>query len=137
MAGLRFNLTFRDNCLASGGKRGLRGPTIRSASLAYYQEIARSVGLDPYAMLERAAKPRSQNFSGSCSPSVCTPTPLCPRLEDDDRVVTISRIRAGEGFNDAAATADAETKERAHDDRRKETTLNCWRASKAVAFCAL
>jgi hypothetical protein len=35
------------------------GPTIRSASLAYYPEIARSVGLDPSKMLERVGLPRS------------------------------------------------------------------------------
>ena len=35
------------------------GPTIRSASLVDYVEVARSVGLDPYKMLERARLPRS------------------------------------------------------------------------------
>src|SRR5215469_9932810 len=34
-------------------------PTIRSASLVDYPEIARSVGLDPYAMLDRFRLPRS------------------------------------------------------------------------------
>ena len=35
------------------------GPTIRSASLVDYPEIARSVGLDPYKMLERVGLARS------------------------------------------------------------------------------
>jgi AraC-like DNA-binding protein len=35
------------------------GPTIRSASLVDYVEVARSVGLDPYKMLERFGLPRS------------------------------------------------------------------------------
>jgi AraC-like DNA-binding protein len=35
------------------------GPTIRSASLVDYVEVARSVGLDPYKMLERVRLPRS------------------------------------------------------------------------------
>ena len=35
------------------------GPTIRSASLVDYVEVARSVGLDPYKMLERIGLPRS------------------------------------------------------------------------------
>jgi hypothetical protein len=35
------------------------GPTIRSASLVDYPEIARSAGLDPYRMLERVGLPRS------------------------------------------------------------------------------
>jgi AraC-like DNA-binding protein len=35
------------------------GPTIRSASLVDYPDIARSVGLDPYTMLERFRLPRS------------------------------------------------------------------------------
>ena len=35
------------------------GPTIRSASLVDYVEVARSVGLDPYKMLERVGLPRS------------------------------------------------------------------------------
>jgi hypothetical protein len=35
------------------------GPTIRSASLIDYPEIARSVGLDPSKMLERVGLPRS------------------------------------------------------------------------------
>ena len=34
-------------------------PTIRSASLSHYPEVARSVGLDPLAMLKRAKVPRS------------------------------------------------------------------------------
>ena len=34
-------------------------PTIRSASLVDYPEIARSVGLDPYKMLETVGLPRS------------------------------------------------------------------------------
>ena len=35
------------------------GPTIRSASLVDYVEVARSVGLDPYKMLESVRLPRS------------------------------------------------------------------------------
>ena len=35
------------------------GPTIRSASLVDYVEVARSVGLDPYKMLARVRLPRS------------------------------------------------------------------------------
>jgi len=35
------------------------GPTIRSARLVDYVEVARSVGLDPYKMLERVGLPRS------------------------------------------------------------------------------
>ena len=35
------------------------GPTIRSASLVDYVEVARSVGLDPYKMLEGVGLPRS------------------------------------------------------------------------------
>ena len=35
------------------------GPTIRSASLVDYVEVARSVGLDPHKMLERVGLPRS------------------------------------------------------------------------------
>ena len=35
------------------------GPTIRSASLVDYPEVARSSGLDPYKMLERVGLPRS------------------------------------------------------------------------------
>ena len=35
------------------------GPTIRSASLVDYVEVARSVGLDPYKMLENVRLPRS------------------------------------------------------------------------------
>jgi Arabinose-binding domain of AraC transcription regulator, N-term len=34
-------------------------PTIRSASLVDYPEVARSSGLDPYKMLERVGLPRS------------------------------------------------------------------------------
>src|SRR5215469_18970041 len=42
-----------------GQKGGLVGPTIRSASLVDYVEVARSVGLDPHKMLERVGLPRS------------------------------------------------------------------------------
>src|SRR5215472_6068419 len=42
-----------------GQKGAFLGPTIRSASLVDYLEVARSVGLDPHKMLERVGLPRS------------------------------------------------------------------------------
>src|SRR5215469_6162485 len=135
-----------------GQKGGLVGPTIRSASLVDYVEVARSVGLDPYKMLERVRLPRSclrnpdlriaadavadlleasasaarvEDFAlrlakrrglSNLGPLALIvreqPTvrkaievlilyiglhsdALCPRLEEQDRVVTISRMLSG------------------------------------------
>jgi AraC-like DNA-binding protein len=130
-------------------------PTIRSASLVDYPEIARSVGLDPYKMLERVGLPRSclrspdlrisadavaELLQASASaarvedfalrlaqrrglsnlgplalivreqPTVRKAVEvliqyiglhtdaLCPRLEEKDRVVTISRMLSGKSW---------------------------------------
>jgi AraC-like DNA-binding protein len=129
------------------------GPTIRSASLVDYPEIARSVGLDPSKMLERVGLPRScprnpdlrisaeavaELLEASASAAQVDdfalrlaqrrglsnlgplalivreqPTvrkaievliqyaslhsdALCPRLEENERVVTISRMLSGQ-----------------------------------------
>jgi AraC-like DNA-binding protein len=128
------------------------GPTIRSASLVDYPEVARSSGLDPFKMLERVGLPRSclrnpdlrisadavaelLEASAAAAPAedfalrlaqrrglsnlgplalIVREQPtvrkaievliqylslhsdaLCPRLEENDRVVTISRMLSG------------------------------------------
>ena len=130
-------------------------PTVRSASLVDYPEIAQSVGLDPYKMLERVGLSRSclrnpdlrisadavaELLEASASaarvddfalrlaqrrglsnlgplalivreqPTVrkaievliqylgVNTDALCPRLEEKDRVVTISRMLSGKGW---------------------------------------
>jgi AraC-like DNA-binding protein len=59
VAGLRFDLTLRDSCLASWGKIMSVRPTIRAASLVDYPEIAQSLGLDPYKLMATVRLPRS------------------------------------------------------------------------------
>jgi hypothetical protein len=56
VAGLQVDLDIAGQCLSILGQRRLCRPTIRSASLVDYVEVAGSVGLNPYEMMERVGR---------------------------------------------------------------------------------